>query len=277
MYRVGLSTKGKVIDEALFKAYSDAGIFDMEISPDGHQYDSLDYQKMFSWSKQYGVNLWSFHLPFYPFERVDISSHDSQLRENTVLYLSELIRKAADIEIDKFIIHPSSEPIPDGERKIRLDYAKECLSKLADVAESCGAQIAVEDLPRSCLGNNSDEIVYLVSDDDRLKVCFDTNHLLSEDPTNFVRRLGDKIITMHVSDYDFLDEKHWMPGEGKLDWNALLSVMKEINYSGSWLYEIPFDCPDTIVRDRDLCCDDFVKNANELFAGKELTVLGRTV
>ena len=48
--------------------------------------------------------------------------------------------------------------------------------------------------------------------------------------------------------------------------------MEEVNYKGVWLYEIGFECPETILRDRDLTCEDFVRNAKELFENKDITV-----
>jgi len=42
-----------------------------------------------------------------------------------------------------------------------------------------------------------------------------------------------------------------------------------------WMYEIRFTCPSTIIRERDLTCDDFVKNAQELFENKSLTTISK--
>lgn len=273
MYKIGLSTCGKSICEELFVNYKRSGIDAMEISVDDWQYDQLDYKAIHSFANKYGINLWSYHLPYYPFEKIEISLPETA--KATIGYFSELIKKASDIGIDKFIVHPSGEPIADKERPERMKRAKESLAELAEIAKSNGAVIAVEDLPRTCLGNNSIEISELISAHKDLRVCFDTNHLLTENPVDFVRKLGDKIITVHISDYDFINERHWLPGEGKQDWNSLLKAFKEINYQGVWLYEINFACPNTIMRDRPLTCDDFVRNANELFAGRKPTVISK--
>ena len=106
-------------------------------------------------------------------------------------------------------------------------------------------------------------------------ICFDTNHLFGEDTAEFVRKVGDKLITLHVSDYDFVNERHWLPGEGKIDWQSLLKALNEVGYQGPWLYEIGAKCPNSILRDRDLTCEDFVRNANELFQGKAPTVFSK--
>ncbi len=130
----------------------------------------------------------------------------------------------------------------------------------------------MEDLPRTCLGRDSKDILNLLSADPNLRVCFDTNHLLSENPVDFIKAVGDKIITLHVSDYDNIYERHWLPGEGIIDWQALVEALKEVGYKAPWTYEIGFQAPWSIVRDRNLTCDDFVRNANEILGGKPITV-----
>lgn len=70
-----------------------------------------------------------------------------------------------------------------------MSQAKKSLAFLAEFAGKHGAVIAVEDLPRTCLGRNSSDIKELLSADKRLKVCFDTNHLLGEDNLDFMGRV----------------------------------------------------------------------------------------
>ena len=273
MYEIGLSTNRKLINEDLFEAYKNAGISAMEISTPYKNLSSLDFNELSAWSKKHDVKLWSFHLPFMPFDIIDISSQDNTIRRNTIDTCTEYIKKASDIGIKHFVMHPSGEPIESAIREERIKYSKEGLNELAEIAYKEGSVIAVENLPRTCLGKNSTEICELISANDKLRVCFDTNHLLCENSTDFIEKLGEKIVTIHVSDYDFTDERHWLPGEGKIDWQELLNKLHSVGYKGPWLYEVAFICPNTIIRDRDLNCDDFYKNAMELFLGKPFTII----
>ncbi len=265
MMKVGLSTCGKVVDEKLFADYKKAGITHMEVSMGGKQ-QTFDYKLIKECALKYGVNLWSFHLPFYPFEEIDLSK--KELVKDAICYYEELIKKGADIGIENFVIHPSGEPIGDEERAERMKCAKESLAVLSDVAKKYGSVIAVEDLPRSCLGKNSNEIKELISLNDDLRVCFDTNHLLNEPICDFIYALGDKIVTTHISDYDFVDEKHWLPGEGKINWQELYKALLDVGYKGPWLYELGFKAPVHMPRERDLTCEDFYNNAKEIFEGR---------
>ena len=274
MYEIGLSTPG-FINERLFSDMADAGIKHIEISVDKRQSDALDYGKLKEWSEKYGVSLWSFHLPFYPFSEIDISN--PLLAERSVEYFKGFIEKASRIGIRKYVIHASSEPIDEKDRRARMECAKNSLFKLAEIAKEYDSIICVEDLPRTCLGRSSDDILELISVHENLRVCFDTNHLLDEEIVKFIHRVGDKIVTTHISDYDFNNERHWLPKEGDIDWQELISALKDVNYGGIWLYEIDFGCPWTIKRDRDLCPKDFFDNAKALFEGKTPILLGKRV
>ena len=277
MYRIGLSSCGFPLNAESYAALRAAGIMDIEISLPFKDYPDLDFQKTKTLADAYGVNLWSFHLPFAGAGVQDIASPDEALRKKSVNLLAEYIRKGADIGIDKFVVHPCGEPVSEepAERAMQMQQSMTSLDTLAEVAASCGAVVAVEDLPRSCLGRTAEEIRQLISANDKLRVCFDTNHLLIEDNLHFAKVLGDKIDTLHVSDYDFVNERHWLPGEGKNDWPTLYDAIRETGYNGVWLYEIGLSCPKTIYRDRNLTFEDFYRNANEIFDHRPLTVLSR--
>lgn len=268
MYKIGVSTP-HAIDEEMFRLYKEAGITHMEVSVDKKKSEALDFDKLLEWSKKYGVELYSFHIPFWPFDEVDISNPD--IAEQSVEYIKGYIDKGTRIGIDKYIIHPSGEPMAESDRRLRLETAKKSLAVLAEYAKEKGAVICVENLPRTCLGRDSFDMLELLGAHKDLKACFDTNHLLSQDPIEFIKALGDKIITLHVSDYDFKDERHWLPGEGLLDWQGILNALKEIGYQNVWLYEINLEAPWTIQRPRALTYSDFYNNAQELFENKPLT------
>ena len=272
MYEIGLSTTN-YINEKRFQSYSEAGIKYIEISVRSEDYEKLSFEELKKWSEQYGVKIWSFHLPFYPFEKIDISK--PELKDSSVKYLCHFIDEGAKIGIDKFVIHASGEPIEEDERDARMKCAKDSLYELCEYAKARGAVIAVEDLPRSCLGRNSEDMLNLLSAHKDLRSCLDTNHLLGEDLIDYIKKIGDKIITVHISDYDKVNERHWLPGEGVNDWKAILEALKAIGYKGIWLYEIDFQSPNTIIRPRDLECRDFIRNANEVFEGKEITVISK--
>lgn len=227
-----------------FPALADAGILEVELSSGGiAPYETeLDFvrraKEYTALAKQSGVTISSIHLPFAPFARMDPAAFDTEIRTKLIEDQKALILAAAQAGIGIAVIHPSGEPYTDEERPERLKIACDTIAVLSETAHGAGITLALENLPRTCLCRTSDEMLYFLSQIPDLRVCFDTNHSLREDNAHYIRAVGDKIVTLHVSDYDFIDEKHWLPGEGKNDWNAILSALEEVGYNGRFLYEI---------------------------------------
>ena len=165
-FRFGLSSCGvQDLTEADFGEFEKAGLQELELSFASEKYQHLEWENIKRRAEKHHVNLWSFHLPFYPFSQINIAGKEKVLRDASVKYLGEFVKKAADIGIEIMVIHPSGEPNCEDERRKLLLYAQESLVKLADIADISGAKIAVENLPRTCLGRDSDEILQLIAAD----------------------------------------------------------------------------------------------------------------
>jgi len=181
------------------------------------------------------TRVWSVHLPFS--KELDISVLNDSLRAQNVAYLSKIIKLCNMYKPKKLVLHPSSEPIGDEEREQRMINSIESISILSEAAEKIGAQLCIENLPRTCLGRNSQEIRRLVEKHPNVGVCFDTNHLLGETQHDFIQNVGNKIKTVHVSDYDFVDERHWLPGKGQINWGMLYNDLIKSGYKGVFMFE----------------------------------------
>ena len=222
-----------------------------------------------------GVAIRSFHLPFYTEETVDPAALDPAVRRRTAEIHRHYLEVAASMGARVAVVHACLEPVADADRAERLARAKESMAALAEAGAAADLTVCVENLPRSCLGNTSAELADIVAADPRLRVCFDTNHLLLESHADFLVRLGPLVATTHVSDYDFVNERHWLPGEGKIDWRALADGLDSIGYADAFNYELDFrGNPKTVARDRDLTAADIVLNAREIEARAPLTVHG---
>ena len=226
-----------------FDIMKNAGITHVELSCGDLKpwYDEFDYTKkskaISALAREHGVETSSIHLPFAPFTRIDPADTDRAQRILMIACQSELIKAAADAGIGIAVIHPSGEPYEEDERKMRLDCALETIGALTETAKQCGMTLALENLPRKCLCRRSEEMKFFLEAIPDLRVCFDTNHSLTESNEDYIRAVGDKIVTLHVSDYDYIDEKHWLPTKGKIDWKSLISTLDEVGYQGRFLYE----------------------------------------
>jgi sugar phosphate isomerase/epimerase len=50
--------------------------------------------------------------------------------------------------------------------------------------------------------------------------------------------VGERVFNTHFSDNDGLNNAHWRPGRGKVDWRALLKALHEIGYDGAISFEL---------------------------------------
>ena len=262
-------------DAALLESFARAGVACAEISMPGREYAGFPYAAFAVHAHDAGVAIRSFHLPFYTEETVDPAALDPAVRRRTAELHARYVGIAASMGARIAVVHACLEPVADADRAERLARSKESMAALAEVGAEEGVTVCVENLPRSCLGNRAAELAEIVAVDPRLRVCFDTNHLLGESHADFLAALGPLIATTRVSDYDFANERHWLPGEGRIDWRALADGLDAIGYADAFNYELDFrGNPKTVARDRDLTPEDIVRNAREIEARAPLTVHG---
>ena len=172
---------------------------------------------------------------------LDISSPDPDVRLAGMQSFTVALDLAMQMGAEIIIVHPSSEPITDDIRSIRMAEARRSIQVMANLAGDAGCKIAVELLPRTCLGHSVSELLHLLEHvhPDLAGVCLDTNHLMTDYTAlpEAVRSLGSRLIALHCSDYDGVDEKHWPPGQGVIDWSAFIQALNDIHFSGPFHYE----------------------------------------
>lgn len=231
------------IDREALKELRTAGIAAAELSF-GYDYwmnkidfprNWLDYAVM---ARVEGVELWSIHLPFS--SRLDISHTNNELRSIAIYTNRTLIEAAGKSGIKVAVLHPSSEPISDEERPERMRRSREAIIMLRAECDKYGMKLAVENLPRTCLCNRAAEMVTLL-EGTGAGVVFDTNHSLIDENVSFLTVLVDsglKVYSLHISDYDFIDERHRLPGDGLNNWKGIFAQLERAGYDGPMMYEV---------------------------------------
>lgn len=184
-----------------------------------------------------GLKVWSCHLPYSG--TLDISVLDDAQRAKNVELQKRMIRLCGEkYHPKRLVLHPSSEPISDADRARRLANARASIGELLPVAKEIGAVLCIENLPRTCLGRVTSEMRYLIEPYPEVMVCFDVNHLLIETHEKYFADLGDRIGNVHISDYDRVDERHALPGDGVIDWPALHYMLRLSGYDGIFMHEV---------------------------------------
>ena len=226
------------LDESMYLELAAAGIETFEINASKvEQPRQRDLARPFLARQQPRVSsMHALYGPQYDFSRLELEQWQYAVNRGI-----EAVEWAADLSIPIIVVHASSEPILPEERARRLDRAIEGLTLIGKKAKSTSRRIAIEYLPRTCLGNNLAELNLLVDrlGDETYGVCLDVNHLMARyvELPQIVRTLGTRLIATHISDCDEVDEKHWLPGKGVLDWPGFMQALREIEYKGPFTYE----------------------------------------
>ena len=217
---------------------------------------------------KHGVTFWSFHLPFS--QKLHPANLDDEADKWAMEILEKYTRVALEMGIKIVVIHPSSEPNEDKDRPALLEKAIKNLAYLSKICRENGAVLAVEDLPRTCLCNCSDEMLQVLRAVPDLQMTFDTNHISKQTNPEFLQALLDggmkgRIETVHICDYDGGDERHRLPFDGTNDWAEIARLLDELDFRGVAMYELskPRD------RDAHITIPEVVENYKKL---REVTV-----
>ncbi len=256
------------IDEEALSILKKAGIPSVELSFNYNYYmNTIDFARNWERYAQMAacaeVELWSIHLPFS--RTLDISAIKDEHRGIALYTNRTLIEAAGKAGVKVAVLHPSSEPITDEERLERLRRSREGIIELREACDKAGMRLAVENLPRTCLCNRSVEMIELIRGTGA-GIVFDTNHSLAEENVAFLTALVDSgipIYSLHISDYDFIDERHRLPGDGVNNWTGIFAQLERAGYDGPMMYEVPCQ-----PKDRDeLTVEQLSENMRALSAG----------
>ena len=159
-------------------------------------------------------------------------------------YLKRAIECVAEAGGDICIIHPMNDGTPQENAEMYfelLPFAKEHNVKIATEnmwnwkpfhKHSCFAACATPESFNAHLDAVNDE--YFVA-------CLDIGHaeMKGSDTTavEMIKALGNRLKALHIHDNDKLHDSHQIPFSMKIDFNAVVNALKEINYDGYFTLE----------------------------------------
>ena len=265
-----MSFFGTAFDIPTFKIIKEAGIDCIEMS---WKYENCVRKLGFlerpeecgQMVRDSGLELWSLHLPFG--RTYDTSSLYDFDRDYALSLDIELIKAASRAGAKVCVLHASSGLFGEEEYKKRLVRANDAIIRMSEIANDVGITLAVENQPKS-LPTRYPELMAKLLKGSCAKMCYDANHSLYLTGLEYlagIRDLGIEIATVHLSDYDFIDERHRMPGDGINDWNAILAHFESIGYSGPLMYEVSRKPAD---RSREYTVSELSENMQKLVDGK---------
>ncbi len=189
----------------------------------------------------------SMHAPLTP--TVNLAAVDELERRLSVYEVAAWLAPYADLGGDVVVIHPTGAAFSgEGAMAINVeaatDAARRSVDELYSIADRLGLRIACENLmergtPRP-LCRMEQLRAFVDPYPETVGICLDTGHAAVNglNPASEARTAGERLIATHLQDTDALDDRHWVPGAGHIDWDELVSTLRQIDYTGRWTFEL---------------------------------------
>jgi len=188
----------------------------------------------------FGMRADSVHAPFVGPDN-DLSHPDPAVRARLVADRRDWLRFCADMGVDLLLMHSSWEGVLSGEISDRTRRAAESLRELLPTARETGVSIVLENLPTGYFPATPEQQLGLLEavGDPMVKLAFDSGHAMvaTGDAVGFLERVIADVRAVHFHDNDGNQDQHLPPGEGHIDWPAMIRVLDNGQYAGSFMIE----------------------------------------
>jgi sugar phosphate isomerase/epimerase len=175
--------------------------------------------------------------------KADVAHRDERKREKHVRRLIRHIETAAQLGIEVIVIHPGGRRMATTRAEQQRDWTLnvETFCQLGDLAGERGVRIGLENLMGRYRAPH--ELLDLIAaiDHPAIGVTFDTSHanVVGLDLPAAIREFGSVLIATHISDNDGSGDQHRTPGNGQIDWLAVVQALRDVGYAGLFDLEIP--------------------------------------
>lgn len=235
--------------EQVLRKIADTGYTNVEIWGDKTHLDpriSPDIPLLKDLLNSLHLKVHSLHAPF---SGIDIASLDERKRQSSLELIKKTVEYCSKIEGEIVIIHPCSTEIPGDAQgySIVKNKTEDSLFSLTTFAEKLGIRLAVENSGNTRgwrFGTEVSELSQLVSKANNpcLGLCLDIGHVFVERKnvslSKAVFACGKDLIALHIQDTDGKKDRHWLPGEGIINWAQFLKDLTFIGYQGTLTLEI---------------------------------------
>ena len=186
--------------------------------------------EMVKLANEFGLFVDNVHAPFDDCNL--IWSNDPLERKSIFNCYQDSIRFCANHGISNVVIHISKGEDPHP----MCDSGLELLSQLLRMAEKEDVTIAIENTRIPAYF----DFVFSNLESKNLGFCYDSSHdaLYGCPSLEILKKWGQFLVTLHLSDNQGTADDHWLPGKGIVKWDELIALLKKFKYSGNIILEV---------------------------------------
>jgi sugar phosphate isomerase/epimerase len=177
-----------------------------------------------------------------PFAGINIAIPIPVLRRTTLKRLEKSIIYASQLDCRLWLFHPGlqtgvSHFYPGMDWQLNMDSVRTLLK----IARKEGVEIAIENVPEPypfVIKNVQDFSRFYDELNDDIGIVLDVAHAnLNHQIQDFLRQFPKKIVHMHVSDNDGVQDLHLGIGYGTIDWESVAKEIKKAEYGNIIMLE----------------------------------------
>jgi sugar phosphate isomerase/epimerase len=186
-------------------------------------------------AEEHGIAIASLHAPYGP--KYDISYSDSETRMASVCRIALAMSAAVELDARTVILHLQSWPVEAGVQDV--DSLLRSLEALVETAENMRIRLAAENLPGE-VANVFLRRALSEFKSDYFGFCYDSSHdqLGPGKPYEILEEFAERLFAVHLSDNDGLEDRHWIPFTGIVDWERVCYVLHKARYANPLLLEV---------------------------------------
>ena len=183
--------------------------------------------------KRHGIRCWGA-VTLTLGER-NLAAKDPDQRAKSVQYVKSVVQMVSELDGEIITIVPATvgKVVPDSTPENEWAWVRDGLKDVYQLAERLGIRMAIEPLNRfeTYFINRADQALAMADAvGPKCGVCLDAFHMNIEerDFLGAIRHAGKRIYDFHVADNNRL-----APGQGALDWKAIVQTLKSVGYDGA--------------------------------------------
>jgi sugar phosphate isomerase/epimerase len=227
----------------------------VEVMDEGlHELNKKRVAKLNAIAKAKGIQ-YTVHAPFAD---INVASPSKPILNAIVKRIEQSMIYARNLDAQLWVFHPGARTgISSFYPKLDWKQNKQTIQKIHETAEKLGLNTAIENLPEKYgfLMNTPEDFqkFYHETSLDDIGIVLDVGHANLESQTiNFLRKLPDKIVHIHLSDNMGEHDQHLGIGHGNIDWQQFAETLKEIAYDKNIIIETIRNIPESLQKLRDM-------------------------
>ena len=193
-------------------------------------------------TRDLNLQIHSIHIPCVQLPDADIGSLNPKQRQRAMEIVKRTLDACLELDCPNAILHPGGalENLNNPETLSRVkDVYFESLQELCDFLPDGRIKIILENdnNPLSRIDALIKAISYINSD--KLGICIDTGHAYKggDNPALLIKQAGNLLEHLHIHDNCGVNDDHFIPGDGTINWSEVMLAIKEVSYQGVFMLE----------------------------------------